>query len=344
MKKNIVIIIIIGVLLTLVIITGIFILMNYSNDSKDEQSASFIGIGNTNGNLNNYGFVVEEGNWIYYLVYEENAPNGICRIEKNGIKSEKITADCGWYLNTDEAYLYYLDFDDNIKRMNIANKKSQTLVENAWAGFSTIKLIDGWIYYTKDDNFYRIRTDGTKEEKLLNTDIDWYQITNDYIYYLYQVSNPTSIETTYELYRVGLDGKNNKKLNEFNTSSIDIEFYVKDNIIYYIFEDSITEEYGLYKISADGGKSQKIKGFNGGIASANMTDNGIYHALCDYSENIVIYYMDYDGKNQKKITTLERNSTPINVIDDWIFYLNEDKSGETRVFRVKIDGSSKQAI
>lgn len=39
-------------------------------------------IGNTNENLDNLGFSVKNGKWVYYLGYKENNPDGIYKVKR----------------------------------------------------------------------------------------------------------------------------------------------------------------------------------------------------------------------------------------------------------------------
>ena len=63
--------IVITILVALVIIIAIIIAMC----SKKE-------IGNTIGNLNNSGFSVDKGEWVYYLGYDEGISDGIYKVKR----------------------------------------------------------------------------------------------------------------------------------------------------------------------------------------------------------------------------------------------------------------------
>lgn len=39
-------------------------------------------IGNTNGNLNNLGFSVKNGSWVYYLGFDEGKSDGIYKVSR----------------------------------------------------------------------------------------------------------------------------------------------------------------------------------------------------------------------------------------------------------------------
>ena len=63
-------------------------------------------IGNTNGNLENSGFSVNIGKWVYYFGYDQGSADGIYKIKGN--KKEKVSDDYGIYLNKVWKYIYYL--------------------------------------------------------------------------------------------------------------------------------------------------------------------------------------------------------------------------------------------
>lgn len=61
----------IAILVVLVIIIAVIIAMC----GKKE-------IGNTSGNLNNLGFSVDKGGWVYYLGYDEGISDGIYKVKR----------------------------------------------------------------------------------------------------------------------------------------------------------------------------------------------------------------------------------------------------------------------
>jgi len=332
-EKKIVVIAAVGIILLLIIIG-----LGISNMGKKQ--------GNTVGNLNNYGFVVEDGSWVYYLRFDgdEDDPEGIYKVQKNGNKKERVTSDYGFYLNVDGGYLYYVDGEDfDIVKMKTNGKDKKTLIKDVDQVPMTV--YNGWIYYSKNGNFYRVKTNGEDSEKISNRDIESYQIVGNQIYYIYYNNS-----RDYTLAKMKLDGTKPEK-DKIETEA-GVSFYVKGNTIYYIYENyssrNYTYSYELYSIKTNGKDKKNIFEFEEELYGygdyVNMTDDGIYYLAENEDGDDAIFFINYQGKGEKEIIVIDAYSSPINIVDKWIYYTDYDDDYDTYTYRIKTDGKDKKEL
>ena len=300
-------------------ISSIFIIMN-----KDSNNYS--------GNLMNNGFAVNLGNWTYYIKQD-----GIYKVNSNGTKIEKVLESNVFYLNSDGNYLYFVESNDekyNLVKMKKNGKDKEIIIEDI--DEKMITVTDGWIYYSQDDNFYKIKTNGKDRIKLLNKDVVAYQIDGNNIYYAYKDGIDCIIA----------------KIKTNGTEIIELEsncnpnFYVDGNKIYYIKEEYNSEkyeyEYTLCEMKESGEKKEITKLPNT-IKQINMSEDGIYYLTTENYEKYELYKMDYSGKNNDKIEDTRLN-TKINIIGKDVYYMDLIGGTNTAIYRIDIKNANKQEM
>lgn len=290
-------------------------------------------IGNTNGNLENSGFSVTSGKWVYYFGYNQGSSDGIYKIKGN--KKEKVSEDYGIYLNKVGKYIYYLDAkEDSIVKIKENGKNKETIVKNV--DKSPITVTNNWIYYFDNSCLHRINIKGENKKILSKKYIENYQVIDDWIYYSY------INDGHYVIAKMKTDGDKGSKLN---TEAGKI-FFVKDKEIYYIYENYKEEKYELYKMKTNGKSKKKIADINETIDLniVNFTENDVYYVKKNENLESAIYKMDLKGKKETKITDIKGYTTSINVQGDWIYYPDQDDNGNVQMFRIKIDGDKKQSL
>ena len=67
--------------------------------------------------------------------------------------------------------------------MKTNGKKKEVLAQDVDA--SQVIAMEKWVYYFKNSNLYRVRTNGTDREKISDRKISYYQIDGSKIYYIY---------------------------------------------------------------------------------------------------------------------------------------------------------------
>ena len=296
--------------------------------------------GNSTYNLNNLGFSVKKDGWVYYLGLKDNTSDGIYRIKENGDKGEKISSDYGIYLNVSGNYIYYLDISEdeyNIVKMK-TNDTNKEVVINDVDG-QRITVADNWIYYFKDSNFYRAKTNGDSKQILLKKAISNYQIVGKNIYYSYSDGEKSVIA------KMKINGKNIVKID----SDASKEFYINNGRIYFIYqkydEDKFENSYYLYSMKLNGNDKKEIVKLEGFVktGSINFDNNRIYYIKAE--EDIYsIYSMKLDGKDEIKITEIKEINIIMNVHGKWMYYTDEKDNGDSQMFKVRTNGNDKKEL
>ncbi|SDI25376.1 S-layer homology domain-containing protein [Alteribacillus persepolensis] len=212
-----------------------------------------------------------------------------------------VEAD-GWTYTVDDQY---------IVRTNEAGEKEYVLTRedmgedfsydhiSGGSGLTTgspLMLHDGWIYYqihVNDDysmgyanySLYRVRTDGSKKERIIDQPMKAPYIYDDHIYYV-EVARTMSPEESASLKRADLDGSNPetihttfmKQENTYFGWNSDVFYALQygENIIVYSTDDAV------YQYSMETGKKERIHGRSANeieVTSDQMilgTDDGLY--------------------------------------------------------------------
>ncbi len=298
-------------------------------------------IGNTSGNLNNLGFSVENGGWVYYLGLKDSNTDGIYKVKANSDKKEKISSDYGLYLNKLGNFIYYLDRTSgkyNIAKIKLNGEDKETILEDV--DTEKITVVDNWIYYFKDGKFCKSNIKGKEKQILLTKSIGNYEINGKWIYYSY-INNGK-----YVISKMKTNGEDVTKIDNDSAKL----FFVKGNNIYYIYEkyneDKLEYNYELYKVKTNGKDKEKISDINSEIQidSINFNEDKIFYIRKDENDILSIYSVDLDGKNETKIIDIEGDYTKININDKWIYYTDQNENGDSEMFRIKINGKDKESL
>lgn len=227
---------------------------------------------------------------------------------------------------------------------------------------------DDWIYfmnYADQNALYRMKTDGTLEEKMADDQAYFLNNVGEWLYFCNGSDGS-------RIYRMKLDGSEKEAVH---TDAASVAFVAGD-WIYYInqTDPSNTDEYGkIYKIRTDGSEREKIS--KNKASTFNLFEDWIYYlSLDDYKLNKVkmdgtentliseenigymviyenfIYYMDstdvennirkmdLDGNNSTLLS--EDKATALNVSDGWIYYGNTlEDSFDLELKKMKLDGT-----
>lgn len=298
-------------------------------------------LGNTSGNLNNSGFSIEKGGWVYYLGLKDSNTDGIYRIKSNSDKKEKVSSDYGLYLNEADNFIYYLERNSgnyNIVKMKTNGEYKETVIKDV--DTAKVTVAKNWIYYFKDSNFYRAKTNGEEKQILSKKSIENYEVVKNWIYYSY------INDGKYVIAKMKTDGDNVTKI-DIDSSNV---FFLENNNIYYIYE-SYSENnqqynYELYKVKTNGKNKEKIAdiGTNVQLESINFDGNKIYYTKTDDNGKLAIYTIKLNGKDEKKIVEIKGFSTLLNIHDEWIYYTDLNENSDSEMFRIKTNGKNKQSL
>lgn len=319
--------IVLRVLAAIIVIIAILVITSALKKDK---------LGNTAGNLNaNHGISAEAGKWIYYMEFDDNEPSGIYRVKKNGEKTQKIIDGYFEYINVLDKYIYCLEKDEdkrqyNLVKMKTNGNKKEVLAKNV--DYAPVTASGDRVYYLKDDNLYSIKTNGSSKTKVSNKDIQYYEICDNRIYYIYESDGSSYIA------RMKTNGEKNVKIGKLEDSEY-VALHVKGGKIYYIVCDN--SEYKLYKMNKNGEKEEKIYTLGKDIEYINMQDDAVYYAIEDGEYKIsTINYKAANKGTIKKVSNLDA----IGISGKWVFYVSENSDDEVVIERIKTNGEKQQSL
>lgn len=263
--------------------------IEYFNDSVSTE------MHNRTNNSANGGMVVDQGDWIYYL--------------------EKVN---GKSLNSNFFSIFKENKDGTNKQQLINKIVRNFTISGEWIYFST---------YADDKGIYRIRTDGSKLQKICDDSTLSLIVVDDWVYYI-----DFDVKTYKEekIIRIKIDGSQKNNICDDAASNMNIQ----NGKIYY---SNASDNNKLYSISIDGKERKKI---SDDISSCiNISDDWIYYINDKVKGNI--YKIKSDGSNK----TLVNNELCrcLNVFKDRIYYVTvnpQDTNALWNLYGVDIDGSN----
>lgn len=285
---------------------------------------NFIKKDNSNGNLSNMGLVTEYKGVTYYNKYEKGIFSN-----KNG-NEKQLTEETAYSLNAVDDKIYYMtvaDFNNvTIKYFDLKNESIKN-VATVYTSNSKFYVDNNYIYYLSNSSgICRIDLNGENEERIINENIQDFQIYNDKFFY---VSNN-------QILSANKNGENNVLLNEETFAK---KIQVVEKWIYYYNEN----ENSLFRVNFDGSKNEVV---------SVLVNNETYNISGKY-----VYYLD---ENNSKIVRMQLNKTnkcndvanisvsktKINIAGNVIYYLDKsiDESQTYQIFRVKNNGKEIQNI
>ncbi|WP_068747971.1 DUF5050 domain-containing protein [Thermovenabulum gondwanense] len=310
--------------------------------------------GNTSSNLVNYGYVVRDGDWIYYIITtntEKNVGYGISylyRAKPNGSQKKLLYSlkgfICDLQIVNNKIYFVAGELNEpDVYRMNtdgtgkIALSTHKTQEDKIWE----IVVYGDYIYYKKDNGLYKMNLDGSNPVKILDRE-DIFEIIS-------VEGNKIYFTIWDDLYSINTDGTNFKRLisNAHN-------YIVSNGFVYYTDFISFKETI-IGKLDLSTGTETILKKFEytsdiglSAIDRINVNGEWIY-----YNDNFnkQIRRMKIDGTNDtvvSNISNVKGEIIGIYIAGDWIFYCTELSHGpvacENHFYKLKIDGSLNQII
>ena len=351
-----VLIVILAILIILEIATGLV-----SKGMNNVKHAFFrvVGIetkeGNSIGNINNYGYIAEDSNYLYYMCPSENGQFvGISKVSKKDLAGPQTRLIEGTWemtsINSYGDYIYFVTFSQNEVDANTANvdevdnkihrvskngnQKDEILNDNEFHNYAyKMTVVGGKIYYIGEDECIWYMDLNGKNKTRLNENATGFEAINDK-YILYNMLEVKDGEETSVSYIMDRNGKNARQING---ERIFTPIIYQDAIYY------VTEDRYLHKMDIDGKNDIMLS--NSKIYNLNVSDNGVFYLNYVYSssgeiEALAVYRMDLDGKNNKILYTLEEDSNSVCVTKDWVFFLDSnDQQGMMEI--ISPDGKQK---
>jgi hypothetical protein len=218
-------------------------------------------------------------------------------------------------------WIYYknLSDDNRIYKIKTNGSENQKISYNSCA-----KLIvyGDYIYYTNSSDGYSLYkfavNNGGAETKIIDEQIFEFNVSDEYIYYNSRYDK--------KFYKVKTDGTNKTKI-----SDIDVNNFVIDNE--WIYYSNFTQDGYLFKMKIDGTENTRLTQYY--TDNTNVKDDWIY-----LIKGRKLYKIKNDGTGCSKIC--DDDLTSINIIGDWVYYINS--SDNYKLYKIKADGSQKQEI
>lgn len=292
-------------------------------------------VGNSIGNIRNYGYGTYDGKWIYYVAPNEDASKvGLYRVKNNNtdVKEELLVDDIDIIsVNVYKDHIYFIgvgleafseeDYIDNkIYRMKKDGSDLEVINNNEFNNdcYEIYAVNDSIYYIGVDENIYKMNLDGTNPELVSNNGTGYIGITDKYI--IYNVENEAG--DNYITHIMNLDGTNSRPIIEnARLYSVDIA----GNYVYYTNTDK-----HIYRTKIDSGEEELILAKT--AYNLNLKNNYLYFLNYVDAENedytVALYRIKADGSQEQEeaIKTLSLAAKYINVVGDWVMYMDYDKT------------------
>ncbi len=310
-------------------------------------------IGNSIGNIRNYGYATTDGRWIYYLSPSEDTQKvGICKVKRNGEDKAELLMDDFDILsmNVYKKYIYFIgigteeysfddDVDNKIYRMKTDGSDLEVINDNEFNNECyEIYVLNNSIYYIgTDENIYKMNLDGTNRQLVSDNGTGYLGITNKYI--IYNVENEAG--DNYVTYIMDLNGKNPRPILENKRLySVDIS----GNYVYYT-----DTEKKIFRTKIDSGEEELV--LDDTAYNLNLNGDNLYFLNYLDEENedytVALFRVKADGSETEaqNIKTLSSYSTFIDVVGDWVMYMdNDDTSGFINLVNKNGTGEEKKVF
>jgi hypothetical protein len=287
-------------------------------NANENTNTENVKVGNTQGNLNNYGIVAGQGEWVYY----SNSDMGLYKMKTDGSQKTKLSDEEGGAINVYDNWVYCLASTDRdtsaIYRIKTDGSEPHNMTDDSIASMS---VVGDWIYFSDiEGNIKKLSHDGKNTIKLASD-------SNGWIYYA-GFNEDGSICT----YKINTDGENKTKISDSWMDYLSIN----NGWMYYLTDDKI------YRMKLDGTDAMKV--CDDGVYEFNVSGDWIYYS--NDSDEGKIYKIKTDGSTKTKVS--DDISMRICLVDDWIYYDIDDSNDVwesiIKLCRIKTDGSQRQII
>lgn len=284
--------------------------------------------GNTLGNLQNKGLIVDYGKYIYFYLN-----GGLYRMNKEN--NEKILIYKGEtkYLNVTGDFIYCVE-DRTLYRIAISGEEHY--IAPYYEDVEEISIVDQWIYChdSWSEYIFRINMNNSHKDEFFYIDTVPFSmaVDNENVYF------SSDRNGNLEVVPVGapFDGDEGKIIGE-DIGKGAFYIHVEEQWIYYLeseqhpleYDSFKTIKYHIYKIRKDGTNKTKI--VEDYVNHINVQDGWIYFS--NRSEQGALYKMKIDGTNKIKLS--DDVCENIHLVEDWVYYYVEDKS-VYRLFQEKL--------
>ncbi len=290
--------------------------------------------GTTSWNISNDGIAASKDDWIYYYWFGNesyDSKGGLYKIKTDGTGKEQICSGVLFDINVVGDYIYYVDGNitvmgtsatrqgTSIKKVKADGESSDTIIELGYGegAISDAFVVGEWIYYNRlklgsdVSGFYRIKTDGSGEQKLIPYMVECVDIVEDWIYYSSKF-DPNNDDDG--ICKIKIDGSEQQLIIPRSGYGQNTNIGVVDDWIYYV-----VDSYKIYKVKTDGSDPQEIVK-NIDFIALNISEGWIYQTFTA-SDELSLKRIKIDGTDEQLLYS-NMLMDNICVLGDNIFFEN----------------------
>ncbi len=268
-------------------------------------------LGNTENNINNYGYGAEYNDHIFYVEDHQNLVRITKDLRDKTCLIEKSSGTGVSGLNIVDDWIFY-NSGKTFNRMKADGTGNKVIYK---MGYLMDEHVHGnWVYFINpSDRFtvYRMDVNGQNLERFINMPIYDIAIYDNRLFYSCRNDGEGFLES------VDLEGQ--AKRTEMNIPAEDLIRW--DDHYYFKGHD----DYKLYRCEIDGGREPQVL-VDGGVSSYIVTDYGIYYSL--HSRDVGypgegLYKTGLDGTGNTLLYDT-RSVESLSRVGDWIFFMSSD--------------------
>lgn len=197
-----------------------------------------------------------------------------------------------------------------------------------------LNYYENWLYYcnaSENSYIYKIKPDGTQRTLVSESAARNLVIVDGWMYFV-NIAYLENEDASMTIYKDKTDGS---QLTQLLGSTVN-GFAVAGNMIYYI--DATTQN--IYKMETDGSTNTKLS--DGTAVMISVLDDHIYY-VDPRDEMNTLWSMKLDGTGTTKLS--DDKVAGFNVSDGWIYYSNtSEEMGRFEFKKMKIDGSEVSVV
>ncbi len=283
-------------------------------------------IGNTTGNIANFGIAAIDGDWLYYndgiALYKEHI---------NGSGQKKLVEERTSFLNVIDDWIYYASSNNlNIYKISI-DGSGKTVVNSDKSTY--LNVIGEWIYYVNesdDGKICKIRTDGSGKTRVSDVRAKGLSYNGQWLVFINLDDASPKVVNKFgfsepdfgRIYKMKPDGSDLSSLNKDETELI----CVSEDWVYYI---SRNDNHSIYRLNINTTALEKVNELK--TEYINFSDGWIYFVSNGIKK------IRSNGTGLKKV--YKYSTGFINVVGEWIYFLEDSGIFEHQISRIRTDGS-----
>ncbi|MFA5576030.1 MAG: DUF5050 domain-containing protein [Tissierellaceae bacterium] len=249
-------------------------------------------IGNSVVNTNNYGFAVENDDYIFYIDDELS----LVRVDKD-FQNKKLLIEMPsrsiMRLNIAGDWIYYSS-GETLNRISFDGSSNETIYKLGY--LLNIYMKDNWIYFinfSDNSNVYKMDLNGGNLERFLMVNSSDIAIYGDRMIFSHLKDEKPYVES------IGLDGSDRR---------LEFEDIAESLVIYGDYYYYIGENYRLYRRTMDKSTKPQIL-VDSEVSSYTIAGNEIFYSL--HSSDVGypgkgLYKIGLDGRENVQITNMEK--------------------------------------